>query len=116
MLKKLHVAAVFFAFAILSMPPFTSYCDSRNLISNPGFETVNNNLPSGWYTSAYVNASDAVEFLMEDESPHSGNRCFTIINKKPNDSRVCQNIEIVPGSIYKASYWLKVDHITPGSG
>ncbi len=102
-------------FILVLLPLNIVNCQTGNLITNPGFEDVTDGLPSGWYTDAYLNSADCVEFLVEEDG-HDGGKCMSIINTKENDSRVCQDIEIIPGSVYRISYWLKVDDIASGTG
>jgi dolichyl-phosphate-mannose-protein mannosyltransferase len=116
MLKKAMVYLVMFLIAVTFISAAPAFCESENLLLNPGFEEVSDNLPSGWYTDAFINSPDAVEFKVEDGNAHTGSKCLAIINKKPNDSRFCQDIKVQPGSVYKISYWLKVDNIKEGGG
>ncbi len=81
-----------------------------NLVQNPGFETVVAGRAAGWQPDAFINQPEAVEFRV-DPGGYSGSNCFTIINKQPNDARITQAIDIVPGKIYRVGFWVKTERL-----
>lgn len=116
MIRKATLPALIFVLCLVFGKGAVCSAEGMNLLQNPGFEEVSGSLPSGWYTDAFINSADAVEFKVEEGNAHSGLRCCAIVNKKPNDSRFCQDVKVEPGRTYKVSYWLKVDNIKPGGG
>jgi dolichyl-phosphate-mannose-protein mannosyltransferase len=89
---------------------------AENLIVNGDFEEVQDGFPAGWSKDAFIKDSSAMEILSVNGEAPSGNKYIVIDNKKENDTRIVQRFDIEPGSIYKVSYYTKINSITKGSG
>lgn len=91
-----------------------AYCEGGNIIKNPGCEEVSNGVPVNWSSSAYKQAG--AEFVAEEGKAHSGAKCYTIINKEPNDSKIIQEVNVQAGKVYKVSCWIRTENVKQQAG
>jgi len=76
---------------------------TENLVKNPSFENIQDNVPENWTISAWDKNPGTTEFTVEKNIAHSAKKSFCIKNKKPNDARLVQNIKVMPDKFYKYS-------------
>jgi len=55
---------------------------AENLLKNPSFEEVDNNMPLGWSTWVWNYQNGVVEFKVEQEGAQSGQYYVTIENRE----------------------------------
>jgi len=84
---------------------------AENLIQNPSFEDINDNMPVGWNTWVWDYRPGVVEFGAEQEGSHSGQYYVTINNKKGRDSRYLQEVAVNSNSCYRFSGWIKTEKV-----
>jgi hypothetical protein len=85
---------------------------AENLLKNPSFEDINNNMPVGWYTWVWDYKPGTVEFFVEQEGSRSGQNYVTIENKEGRDSRYYQEVAVNSNSCYKFSAWIKTQNVS----
>jgi hypothetical protein len=86
---------------------------TENLLSNPGFEQVNlSNWPVGWGTNSSANTSSD-----NQTARPGGSRSLRIsLPVAAGIVRVAQGIQVIPGSMYNLSAWIKTENVTgPGA-
>lgn len=110
MLKKTGILILVIAFFSITIHA------SGNLLQNPGFEDSGDLLTSGWNSSAFKNASSDVVFSVVNTDAFEGKNCLSISNITENDSKLSQDIVVVPGSIYRASCRIKTENILNQAG
>lgn len=84
---------------------------TENLLQNPSFEDLNNDMPVHWYTWVWDYKPDIVEFTVEQDGSYSGSNYVTIENKEGRDSRFFQTVNVNPNSCYRFSAWVKADNV-----
>jgi len=117
MSRKFFWFSLVFSLILVTLASSLGFCaEGGNIIKNPGFEEVTGGIPANWSTEAFKPSSNAVQFVSE-AGAHSGSKCFSIINKDPNDCKIVQDLKVQPGKVYKVSCWIKTDNIKnqPGS-
>lgn len=110
MLKKTGILILVLAFFSISIHA------SGNTLQNPGFEDSNSLEPTGWSSSAFKNTPADVVFSVKDTDAFEGKNCLSISNISDNDSKVFQEISVIPGSIYKVSCRIKTENILNQAG
>jgi len=111
MQKKIFI---FFISIILSFvfQGHQASAEGKNLVNNSGFEESTNIEGSSWKIDSFQ--KNDVEFKIENSNTHSGSKCVSINNIKPNDSRLVQDITVEPGKVYKLSCFVKTENIDKG--
>jgi len=84
---------------------------AENLLKNPSFEEVDNNMPVGWTTWVWNYQNGVVEFKVEQEGAQSGQYYVTIENREARDARYLQEVTVSPNSYYKLSGWIKTENV-----
>jgi Beta-galactosidase/beta-glucuronidase len=86
---------------------------NENCATNPSFEEVNGNIPTGWQA---INTWGTNQTRLTDETAYSGKYSVVI---EPNSATgapwVAQMIEVTGGATYDLSAWIKSNYIA-GSG
>lgn len=90
------------------------YAGSENLIKNPGFEDIDGEVPTIWYTQVFDKT--ATDFILEESDVYKGNKSYSIINNKKNDAKIIQDITILEDGVYKISCIVKTENILQQSG
>ena len=86
-----------------------AFADDDNLLSNGGFETVNESgMPDDWYTVSYNDAATNTLFEITDEQAHSGTYSAKIVNANLNDARFITYVNVEPESLYRVSGYIMV--------
>jgi hypothetical protein len=93
-----------------------TFGEGTNLIKNPGFEEITGDSADGWSTMSFDTSPGAAEFIVDKGGAYSGSICLTINNKKPNDSKAVQYLDIEPGEIYKVSCRIRTEGISQQAG
>ena len=82
--------------------------DADNLLVNGSFETLNGKqLPSGWYTDAYVHQEGYTLWSMSEDA-RTGTYSASIENFGDNDARFAQKVAVEPDTFYCLSGYVKV--------
>ncbi|MBN1700109.1 MAG: glycosyltransferase family 39 protein [Spirochaetales bacterium] len=105
-------AVIMVIFLFSSIPVFSD----ENLLLNPSFEEENNGWASWWYIRSYHEDLATTDYIYETGDAHSGNHYITVRNKRDNDARIYQIIEVEPHTVYKLSAWIKAENIRNGVG
>jgi len=95
------IAAVFFC-------PCT-YCGATELVSNGLLTGQGGVTPDGWQYVGWSQDPAASSFRWIKEA--SGLGVLQITNLKPNDSRWYQTFAAIPSTWYRASGWIRTDHV-----
>ncbi len=95
----------------LLLPLLSQAEESANLLTNPGFEEVDESgLPVGWFTDAYIRR-EGVTLYQSTEDAHSGVRAVSVNNCDMNDARFAQTVRVQPNTMYRLSGWIKAEGI-----
>jgi hypothetical protein len=111
-MKKIAMLILMFISAMLLLLPDVSA--ATNLIKNGSFEESKGGNPTQWIQWSYVNG--ASEFKLEQGQGYSGKAFVTITNKKQNDARYVQMLQVKTNSMYKVSGWVKTENVGNSSG
>ncbi|NLD48097.1 MAG: hypothetical protein GX660_13045, partial [Clostridiaceae bacterium] len=90
-----------FSILVINLVLFNAFADEKNLAYNSSFEEVLEEIPLYWYIWTFDQSPGASEFKVEKGPGLNGNNCAVIVNNKPNDARLIQNIEVKQNSKYK---------------
>jgi len=83
-----------------------------NLVQNPGFE-IPLTLDDSWQTNACVMDPGFTEFRFDISKSHRGNGSALIDNRLDNDSRLVQEVNVLPNQVYRVSGWISTSNIHP---
>jgi hypothetical protein len=88
---------------------------NQPVIINPSFEKDHAGWASEWFRKALFE-DDSTAYYLETGDAHTGEHAIRIVNKRPNDANVLQDIAVLPDSIYHVSCWIKVKGIAGNAG
>jgi alpha-N-arabinofuranosidase len=88
----------------------------KNVVANPSFEDVENNLPKGWRTANWAGraAAAAVEFALDETVFRSGKRSIRISSASGADASFQAVVPVEPYAKYRLSGWVKTKDLVPG--
>lgn len=88
----------------------------KNVVANPSFEDVDNNLPKGWRTANWAGraAAAAVEFALDETVFRSGKRSIRISSASGADASFQAVVPVEPYAKYRLSGWVKTKDLVPG--
>ncbi|MCX7747429.1 MAG: carbohydrate binding domain-containing protein [Clostridia bacterium] len=112
--KKLFIMSTVFTAILLMLAVCTVSAEETNIIKNPGFEEGTNGSAKDWSNDSF--RPEAAKFTVEEGTGHTGKRFYTIENIEENDSRIVQELKIVPGKTYKIGFWYKAEGLQAGAG
>jgi hypothetical protein len=98
-MKKIICILTIFTLGILGAVAQT------NLISNPGFETMEDNLPADWI----FQEANGVTYESAENTVREGSKSLKISSTEYVWSEASQYIEVVPGKKYNLSAWFNVE-------
>ena len=105
---------VLLAAALLLAVPL-GCAEETNLLTNPGFETLDENgMPVGWFTDAYLTREGITQFSITDQAK-SGRHAAVVENFDMNDARFAQTVKVKPNAMYRLSGWMLAEDI-PDAG
>lgn len=85
---------------------------AENLLQNGGFEQADEaGLPVGWKKNIYHTQTDDSWVGISQEKVHSGQYSVMIENASSNDARLICTVPVEPGSLYRLSGYVLVDHM-----
>ncbi len=85
---------------------------AENLLQNGGFEQVDEaGLPVGWAKNIYHTQTGNSTVGVSQEKVHSGQYSVMIENTSSNDTRLICTVPVEPGSWYRLSGYVLVDHM-----
>ncbi len=93
------------AFLMLAAP--AAAAADATLVQNGAFTAASNGLPAGWRLEAWIRELSEVGV----EPAPDGTGVLRIVNRGPNDARVCQTIPVVPGAEYRVSARVKTENV-----
>ena len=70
-------------------------------------------LPAGWELTAYQNDADGVSASVANEDGHTQ---IVLTNLVANDSRVIQEVTVLPNKIYRLSAEIRTSDVENGTG
>ncbi len=85
----------------------------ENLVYNGDFELTENGLPRGWTADTYNNNPHGVLFGIGHRDPYSGRNYAVIENLISDDSKLIQEVEVVPDTVYRISCEAKAFDMGP---
>lgn len=97
---------------------FLSFNDAHaveNLLKNPDFEDIKDNLPVGWRTDTWIKDKKTTDFSIIKDKPFNGKNAVSIIVKEPDDSKILQDITVEPNSLYFFSCKIRAEGIPTDS-
>ncbi len=113
MVKKRIFALLMTIMMLCALSPAVAEGED-NLLFNGSFEQVDDDgLPLGWYTEAYIKDDGYTAYGISDDA-YEGEQCAVINNFGLNDARFVQTVDVIPGSTYCLSGWIKVDSMLDG--
>ncbi|HMA84737.1 MAG TPA: carbohydrate binding domain-containing protein [Desulfosalsimonadaceae bacterium] len=111
---KKRIILLLFALSFILCASTNAFCQTENLVTNPGFEQKGDNtLAAGWQTKTYRGTE--VEFTLDEKVHHSGDLAFKARFAGGGGSAMLfpkKNIDQVPpGQTYKISLWMKAQDL-----
>ena len=89
--------------AALAMPGVVSAA----LLQNGAFMTASDGIPAGWRVEAWARDLTDVSW----EAGEAGAGIVRIVNRGPNDARLCQSFVVSPGVTYRVSARVKTENV-----
>ncbi|MFD0958312.1 phospholipid carrier-dependent glycosyltransferase [Paenibacillus chungangensis] len=80
---------------------------SGNLLLNGDFETLEDGVPVGWMTDAWVKDESSTEFIVKQDGALSGSAFLEIHNKEENHSRWIQQLTVKEHATYRLSGYIR---------
>jgi hypothetical protein len=109
MFKK--IISIFICLVVITGISVSTAAKNENIIENPSFEEAASNEVNPWYKEAYNKDSNATQFNVSDQNPHSGKKCVVVDNKVENDSRYMQVLKVSSKANYKLSCWIRTENV-----
>jgi len=85
---------------------FASFGDNKNLLTNPGFETVKDGKIDSWVVAAFSEGGKG-DLQPSEEKPHSGKRCAHITGNAEWATFVSKQVPIKAGKTYELKGFLR---------
>jgi len=76
-------------------------------VQNPRFTAASEGIPLGWRVEAWTR--DLTDFSVEP-APDGGGLA-RIVNRGPNDARLCQTVQVEPGATYRVTARVKTEGV-----
>lgn len=77
------------------------------LLQNGAFTAASDGMPAGWRLEAW--ARDLSDVAVESADDGAG--VVRIVNRGPNDARICQTVPITPGAEYRVSARVRTENV-----
>lgn len=88
--------------------------EETNLFLNAGFRKDGAEIPAPWYMEVYP--EDAARFVVEEDDALPGGSCLSIINHRPADARVVQEVRVERDRVYRISCLVKTGGLEADRG
>ena len=110
MLKKTVLLIIVMVIALI---PTISLCSEvQNILFNNSFELTKDDAPANWIKKSWNNDPGSVEYKIETDNPHSGEKYVSITNKIENHSRYIQSVLVEENKKYKISCYIKTENVS----
>lgn len=80
-----------------------------NLVTNGGFEQIENGMPVGWATEAWIKDESATVYAAEQGATQSGQWAAAVRNNGDNHARFIQSIKVEGDKLYRISGYVKAE-------
>ncbi len=97
-----------FAVVALLLVPTAAAAAPSTLVKNGRFAESMAGLPSGWRLEAW--ARELTDVVLEP-TPDGQGGLLRLVNRGPNDARLCQTIAVVPGAAYRVTARVKTKDV-----